>query len=529
MGIQSAPNAVCLLCSFLMIILVFSGAEIDDKPQPVQIHYAMVIDAGSTGSRAFVFQYLDDNEKGSRVVKSIKGKRATPGLSTFAQNLDGVMDYFEPLFLNAIKTIPPAYHNETLVYIKGTAGMRLLRPEDQNAIWDSLVRGLADHPEIPFIIQKENFGTIDGRMEAYYAVLSSNYIAGGIDGNLRLTGSPMVGALDMGGSSTQLIFHTSTKPNQAVQEQDFWSHSWLNYGVEKVRERVWMHLVTVYKNLSISTPHTPSTSTPPEQTISNPCAFADHRVSIDGNTLVGTGDRVGCQKIILDTIFPSCFPPNTSIPHTSTPTLSTPCYVNNIIHPSIQYRKFYGMSVYFYAFDCIRHLSGTPLPTWPTPTIAELERAVTSFCSNSWADAVSNMLPQKEKGHKWTLDAQLPHRCIEATYLLTLLEYGYGFNREGRDVTLALEVEGYEVEWTLGFALSEVCLQCLHSHYEVVEGSSTPHTPHTSTPHTSSTSHTNSTPHTLTGITHTQSLIKALLEVWGRVWGWVKVWILRRR
>jgi hypothetical protein len=35
----------------------------------------------------------------------------------------------------------------------------------------------------------------------------------------------MIGALDMGGSSTQLIFHTGTDPNEKVQPDDFWSVS----------------------------------------------------------------------------------------------------------------------------------------------------------------------------------------------------------------------------------------------------------------------------------------------------------------
>ena len=33
---------------------------------------------------------------------------------------------------------------------------------------------------------------------------------------------PMVGALDMGGSSTQLVFHKGTKPGEVVKVDDFW-------------------------------------------------------------------------------------------------------------------------------------------------------------------------------------------------------------------------------------------------------------------------------------------------------------------
>ena len=34
--------------------------------------------------------------------------------------------------------------------------------------------------------------------------------------------SQMVGALDMGGSSTQLVFHVGTEPGESVNVDDFW-------------------------------------------------------------------------------------------------------------------------------------------------------------------------------------------------------------------------------------------------------------------------------------------------------------------
>jgi GDA1/CD39 (nucleoside phosphatase) family len=52
----------------------------------------------------------------------------------------------------------------------------------------------------------------------------------------------------------------------------------------------------------------------------------------------------------------------------------------------------------------------------------------------------------------------LHNRCLEALYMTTLLEHGFGFDSSHRNITLALEVMGHEVEWTLGFALAEVPL-----------------------------------------------------------------------
>jgi hypothetical protein len=159
-----------------------------------------------------------------------------------------------------------------------------------------------------------------------------------------------------------------------------------------------------------------------------------------------------CQKVLLATTLPQC------------DATKVPCYIDNIEHPSLDGHKFYGMSVYFYALDCVRELSGVELEHWPTPTIGELEVAVQAFCAHSWEDAQAKMLPGV---HPFTRDYQLTSRCLETTYLLTLLRYGFGVNRDSRDIELAVEVKGFDVEWTLGFALSEVCIECLEHHTTV--------------------------------------------------------------
>lgn len=42
--------------------------------------------------------------------------------------------------------------------------------------------------------------------------------------------------------------------------------------------------------------------------------------------------------------------------------------------------------------------------------------------------------------HAFTPDDKLPYRCVEAVYITTLLEYGFGFDVSHRNFTLALEV-----------------------------------------------------------------------------------------
>lgn len=300
--------------------------------------YALVIDAGSTGSRAFIFEF-GLNEHGVRTVSSTKGKEVTPGLSYFADSPEDSVQYLLPTILDAASSIPKDRQMSTNVYIKGTAGMRLLPIDQQTKIWDALYNGLDDSPQMPFVVQRENFGSIDGYFEAYYAVLASNFVAGSINGNLRrIKGTEMVGALDMGGSSTQLIFHTGTEPGKPVRESDFWSHSWLNFGVEKVREKVWKHLVKQHGE--------------GKGVVENPCTFVGYEEKFDGQyVLKGTGQAEKCVEVIKQVLWPEG--------HCG----SVPCYIDGIEHPPLQ-GEFYAMSVYFYALDCIRMHGEVDLPMW---------------------------------------------------------------------------------------------------------------------------------------------------------------------
>ena len=62
--------------------------------------------------------------------------------------------------------------------------MRLISEKDQNSIWDRVVNDLNADDDVVFDISRENVRTINGHEEAYYAALSTNYLAKKINSNL---------------------------------------------------------------------------------------------------------------------------------------------------------------------------------------------------------------------------------------------------------------------------------------------------------------------------------------------------------
>jgi Golgi nucleoside diphosphatase len=124
-------------------------------------------------------------ESGERRIVSISCGKERLGLSSFAQNHSAAALLFTNLLENAAAVIPQQYHEYTSLYVRGTAGMRLLGSAEQETLWDATVLQLKNTARFPFKIDRKNFGTISGHQEAFYAVLASNYIAGSIDGDRR--------------------------------------------------------------------------------------------------------------------------------------------------------------------------------------------------------------------------------------------------------------------------------------------------------------------------------------------------------
>ncbi|CAN0400608.1 unnamed protein product, partial [Laminaria digitata] len=155
-------------------------------------------------------------------VSGTSAGKIEPGLSSFADSPEDVASYIVPLFEKASELVPVENHLSTKVYIKSTAGMRLLPEETQDALYDEIYDALVMDPGFPFALDRAAVGTIEGDKEAFYAVLSANYLEGRIDARLHPTGhgAGEIGALDMGGASTQIIFRHKQAPEEQIQDKE---------------------------------------------------------------------------------------------------------------------------------------------------------------------------------------------------------------------------------------------------------------------------------------------------------------------
>ena len=466
-----------------------------------------IFDGGSTGSRLHIFEFVeeadeDENDQNdSSDAESLTSSttstvqclrrgttRANIPLSDFGRSPSEQTDnnpldptkvaaHMLPLFDYAAEIIPKEYHATTGVYYQATAGMRLLEESEQEHVYDALYEGLIQEESFVFRgIQRKDIATLSGEMEAYYGALAANFLQGIIDTELRVlsaqnsseTPDHPIGALDMGGSSTQIVYianqeddetesPTTSPPGSTMcpvkpqplsshdqsdeientcrlSDEHFFSTSYLSYGVDQIRKRLWTTLVEESKDA---------------QRVSNPCANKGYEVEFNGRTLVGTGNTNECIRQ-MQRLIPH---PDVVQDWDADVELWT---VGGVEHPPIR-GKFLAMSLYFFALDSLRVFSKPKQDahvrlneTWPNPSIQELQDALDGLCSRDW----QGDMELQEGVHTFTRKEVLPHRCLETVYMVTLLKDGFGFHPSSRDITFTFLIDGDEVEWTLGMALA---------------------------------------------------------------------------
>ncbi|KAL5015681.1 hypothetical protein ScPMuIL_005270 [Solemya velum] len=438
------------------------------------VHYGIVIDCGSSGSRVFVYfwpphsgnakdllniQQLMD-EEGKPVVKKV-----SPGLDTFEDKTDEASEYIKPLLEFAGSYIPKESHKTTLLYVMATAGMRMLSKEHQDKILEDLQQDIPK--SFDFIISDNNFEVITGKQEGVYAWIAANYVLQKFshgeaehplvavpahsDENPKIAAHVRrrtVGMIDMGGGSLQIAFEVPYKAsgipkdltadfNLGCQNSDM-THSYrvyvttfLGYGANVARERYEQLLINqTKKNDGEATQQSQRT------TLTDPCLPPGSLSEPEDETYMGTYRFQGTGS------FDECKVWIGSLLNLTVPCELPSCSLNGVHQPEISFEKteFYGYSEFWYTMEDVFRQGGLY-------ESEKFENQAKEFCSTPWATLQDwygkNFYPKADK-HRFRF------QCFKSAWMTSVLHKGFKFPTVYKSLRSVQYINNKEVQWTLG-------------------------------------------------------------------------------
>lgn len=220
------------LTLFISTFVLTSCSDDDPAPAPAVIpeQKIAVIDAGSSGSRLYIYEVKDNGKTITLLfpTTSAESKAAKgPALSSVENTEEAVTK-----FLNTMTSKHAVSDEQIPLYILATAGMRI-QPEAQTK---AVYAKMNAHKENINGYKLVAAMTISGRYEGLYEWISTNYQ------NKTLTSTTHTGIMEIGGASMQVTFSipTATVPSQYSKSVishptygDIYSHSCLG-GVDVV-------------------------------------------------------------------------------------------------------------------------------------------------------------------------------------------------------------------------------------------------------------------------------------------------------
>lgn len=445
--VQDWAGYIVALC--LILFGIVSVTVISVYQEKIKDEYGVVLDAGSTHTTMFVYKWtVSDVVKGTALVKQIgdctvKDKDGkVKGISSYRTDPEQAGQSLRSCIKSTAKKLIPSYlQDKSPIYLGATAGMRLLKETNATEADHILSSVRQTLTSSPFMFKDDFARIITGEEEGLSSWVTVNYLNGALkdlqetrqkDG--VLASQKLVGALDMGGASTQITFVPSkpsphsSKLKLYGNEYQLYTHSYLCYGKKEAERR---YLAQLVKDSQFSA------------TVDNPCGPKGHQRNVTSNylwappcvqgqdskrtsfTLKGTGNYILCAKQVDELFnFSSCRG-------------NKSCSFDGVYQPPVQDGvTFFAFSGYY---AVIRDLNLTS-----NVSLDQLENATKNICRKSWDEIV--VIPSNP--------LYLSLYCFDAQYILTILTRGYHFDKSKPIVKYVGSVNQRSLGWALGFMIN---------------------------------------------------------------------------
>ncbi|NXE02705.1 ENTP8 diphosphohydrolase, partial [Chaetorhynchus papuensis] len=434
------------LVALSLIALVLSLVRVEDVALPPTVKYGMVFDAGSSHTSLFVYEWDSDKENDTGVVsQTLSCDVQGQGISSYASNPPEAGNSLRECLERALLAIPAEKHRDVPTYLGATAGMRLLREQNSSAAEQVLAEVAKTMQEYPVAFKGARILT--GEEEGAYGWITINYLLDSFTKYsprahawLRPEAANILGALDLGGASTQITFMpegSAVGRNGASEftlygySYNIYTHSYLCYGQNEMLRRLAKELIVSSPSTRVHHPCYPKGY---NETVSlssfraSPCTARDPRLAPGDSsvTLEGRGSASGCLAALRKLFnFSACGQ-------------SQDCTFDGVYQPPLR-GQFIAFSAFYYNFKFLNLTEGQPL--------AVVREAIEGLCARSWEDLSSSYPKENPK--------RLPRYCTNANYILTLLLDAYKFNETSwNNIFFQMKAGSADVGWTLGYMLN---------------------------------------------------------------------------
>ncbi|CAK9031240.1 unnamed protein product [Durusdinium trenchii] len=372
-----------------------------------------------------------------------------PGVASFALTPAAAGASLEPLIRFARKTLHEERHRwgEIPLFLRATAGMRLLFPDERESILENIRTYFRT---LPFLFRDDMASVATGEEEGVFGWISANYLMGNLKPDEVPSSHSTVGSLDLGGASTQIVF----MPQKSTIQHAFplhlgphrvqvYSYSFLHFGQREAAHRT---ASTVISDALLAVQS--------ETTVSHPC-FAKGYIytpmfSYSGETFApiqvkmnGTSDFQGCEDLV-KRIF-----------NKDAPCLIERCSFYGVYQPRVYAVPFLA----FAHFAEIVNDLGLPADA----QLEDLKTATRYVCSLT--------MRQLEMLFARVTDEYVrTHLCFHATFAYTLLHYGYELKEN--QITFKSTHGGKPIDWAVGAMIYEINQDPSLSSFTAVNASS---------------------------------------------------------
>ncbi|KAM6170151.1 ectonucleoside triphosphate diphosphohydrolase 2 [Rhynchocyon petersi] len=430
-----------LLAAAGLVGLLLLCIHTRDVREPPGLKYGIVLDAGSSHTSMFVYKWPEDKKNDTGIVGqhsycNVKGG----GISSYADNPPGAGQSLVPCLDQALRDIPKERHAGTPLYLGATAGMRLLQltsPQASAKVLEAVTKTLTKYP-----FDFRGAHILSGQDEGVFGWVTVNYLLENFIkynwvGQWLQPRKGTLGAMDLGGASTQITFETNSRaedPANQVQLQLYgqrfqvYTHSFLCYGLDQVLMRLLASAIQTY-GIHPCWPKGYVSEVQLQDVYRSPCTAAQRPQNFSSSTSVslqGSGNATLCRSLVSGLFNPaSCS--------------FSRCSFNGVFQPPVA-GNFMAFSAFFHIVDFLRTVMGTPVAT-----LKQLEEATVVMCNQVW----------KELQERVQNPARLTDYCAGAMFVHQLLAHGYGFDELAfRGVTFQKKAGDTAVGWALGYMLN---------------------------------------------------------------------------